>query len=59
MTQVETWFEDMASAMKRRNHAASMLTRWTKVHSDAEEMIVRLSQQVEVQVPQVQEQVQE
>lgn len=36
-------YKDMAAAIKRRDHAVVMLSRWQQVLSDAEEQIKKLS----------------
>jgi len=37
------WYEEMAKAMKKREHALSMIDRWQKKLSETEEQIQALT----------------
>ena len=39
------WYEEMAKAMKKREHGVQMVKRWTKVINDAQQEIHALSKE--------------
>lgn len=43
MTNDPQWYEDVAKAMKRREHAVQMVKRWTKVIDEAQREIQALT----------------
>ena len=45
MTNDPQWYEDMAKAMKKREHGVQMVKRWTKVINDAQQEIHALSKE--------------
>lgn len=49
----ETWYTDMASAIKARDKANAMIERWTAARAEAEAEIetLRISQQQQVTEP--------
>lgn len=45
MANGETWFEDMAKALKRQDHAARMVARWQKELAEAQQLVIELAAQ--------------
>lgn len=43
MTNDPQWYEDMAKAMKQREHGVQMVKRWTKVIDEAQQKIQELA----------------
>lgn len=46
MANGEHWFEDMAKALKRREHAVNMVTKWTALAAEAQVDLEKLAAQV-------------
>ena len=51
MANGEHWFEDMAKALKRRDHAVRMMNRWMQEMLNANEVLEKLAAQVPTGVP--------
>jgi len=58
MANGEHWFEDMAKALKRRDHAVRMMNRWMQEMLNANEVLETLAAQVPTGVPAAAEQAQ-